>query len=239
MYNICCSGCSPALPVRLSVSHTHTCNTRMHPHVHTHHVSNLILLMRTSAAPEIALSSRLPSFSSSSSSLLFQRWANWHMRGWKRWNERGKTWGKTWLEDGEGRIRRMERTEQGEQAGNRSRKAAQTEDFDTKMTSLTGPLSPPHAHIHTQHSSSQYLCSSAWRLDWPWPMLLAVSAFSIQGRSSLSLPGEDQWARESWQGPEGASGGPRQHMDSLTVTGASEDLPSHDVCLCMCVSVYI
>lgn len=48
----------------------------------------------------------------------------------------------------------MERTEQGEQAGNRSRKAAQTEDFDTKMTSLTGPLSPPHAHTLT-HTTQQ------------------------------------------------------------------------------------
>lgn len=28
-------------------------------------------------------------------------------------------------------------------------------------------------------------------------------------------------------------------MDSLTVTGASEDLPSHDVCLCMCVCVCV
>ncbi|KAI9535653.1 RAC-gamma serine/threonine-protein kinase [Dissostichus eleginoides] len=36
---------------------------------------------------------------------------------------------------------------------------------------------------------------------------------------------KEQFARESWQGP----GGKRQHSDSLTVPGASEDLPSHDV----------
>lgn len=70
-------------------------------------------------------------------------------------------------------------------------------------------------------------------------MLRAVPAFSIQGRSSLSLPGDDKCARESWQGPEGASGGPHQHTVSLTVTEASEDPPSHDVCLCMCVSEFL
>lgn len=129
----------------------------------------------------------------------------------------------------------MERTAQGEQAGNESRKAAQAQHFDTAVTSFFT------SHF-TQHSSSQYgtcatvLASSEVRLALTrvagCSFLFHPGTFlSVPARRRISVPGR------AGRDQRGASGGPRQHTDSLTVTGASEDLPPHGVCLCMCVCV--
>lgn len=129
----------------------------------------------------------------------------------------------------------MARTAQGEQAGNRGRKAARTQDFDRGMASFTGSVLPPHTHTHTL--TVQYLYSQLAGLTGPDPRCRLFLPFSHPG-TFLSVPASrGSVARErAGRDQRGASGGPHRHMDSLTVTGASEDLPFHDVCLCLCVS---
>ena len=129
----------------------------------------------------------------------------------------------------------MERTAQGEQAGNESRKAAQARDFDTTVTSFFT------SHF-TRHSSSQYsTCATAQASSEVGLALTRVAGrsflfhpgtfLSVPARRRISVPGR------AGRDQRGASGGPRQLTDSLTVTGASEDLPCRGVCLCMCACI--
>lgn len=122
----------------------------------------------------------------------------------------------------------MERIVQGRQEGMKSRKAAQTRDLDIKVQ-----FSLKHTQIDMKHSSLP--CSTCatqlggwcgpdldWRLFLPFPsrdILVCHCQESLVCQGELAATG-------------GASGRPRQHADFPTVTGASEDLPSHNICLC-------
>lgn len=111
-------------------------------------------------------------------------------------------------------------------------------DFDTGMTSFAGPVFPPLTHTYnTAAPNTVPGLSQLGGLTGPDPCCGAVPAFSIQGRSSLFLPGEHQFLERAGR-TRGDIWWATPTHGLLTVTGVSEDLPSHDVCLCMCVSAY-